>query len=107
MNYTPMDINYLTTQTVNQNARNNRIIMENSGGNSAAAMNSLLASNYKGQVATADAYRAGTEYNNQNKNQAIEFNRGTNTFNSEKGLEAAIQNQNLDWNKAQFALSAS
>ena len=104
MSYNPLDVNYLLTQMGNQNIGNRRAIIENTAGNTSAALSGLLSSNYKGQLAMVDAFRQAYDYNNTQKKQVDEFNRGTDTFNSEQSLKANIQNQNITAAKADFLM---
>jgi cysteine synthase len=48
----------------NQNIGNRRAIIENTAGNTSAALSGLISSNYKGQLAMADAFRQAYDYNN-------------------------------------------
>lgn len=93
MSYTPMDINYLMTQIGNQNLGARRAVIENSAGNAGTAANAVIASNYKGNNALGDAFRSALEYNQNKDNIVRDFNRGTNTFNSETDFKGQVQNQ--------------
>lgn len=93
MSYTPMDINYVMTQIGNQNLGTRRAVIENSAGNAGTAANAVIASNYRGNNALGDAFRSALEYNQNKDNIVREFNRGTNTFNSEVDFKGQIQNQ--------------
>lgn len=93
MTYTPMDINYLMTQVGNQNIGNRRAIMESYVGNPGATANALLAANYKGTTAMGEAFRQANEYNLKNQQLVGEFNRGTDTYNSEADFEGQSKNQ--------------
>ena len=93
MSYTPMDINYVMTQIGNQNLGARRAVIENSAGNAGTAANAVIASNYKGNNALGDAFRSALEYNQNKDNIRREFNRGTNTFNSEIDFKGQVQNQ--------------
>lgn len=93
MSYTPMDINYIMTQIGNQNLGARRAVIENGAGNAGTAANAIIASNYRGNNALGDAFRSALEYNQNKDNIVREFNRGTNTFNSEADFRSQAQNQ--------------
>lgn len=79
-----------------------RAAQEYSAGNSAVAMNNLLAANYQSQLAGANAFLEAEKENLVRKAQAQEFNRGTNTFNAEGIFKANQANQALDLSKAEM-----
>lgn len=89
MSYTPLDTNYMMTQIGNQNIGTRRALIE-SGANSPSA---LLASNYKGTTAMGQALRDAQLYELEQKAKVADFNRGTNTFNSESDFKSQIYNQ--------------
>lgn len=93
MSYTPMDINYVMAQIGNQNLGARRAVIENSAGNAGTAANAVIASNYRGNNALGDAFRSALEYNQNKDNIVKDFNRGTNTFNSEIDFKGQVQNQ--------------
>lgn len=102
MTYTPTNTSYLLTTLGNQNIGMRRAAQEYSAGNSAVAMNNLLAANYQNQLAGANAFLEAEKENLARKAQAQEFNRGTNTFNAEGIFKANQANQALDLSKAEM-----
>ena len=102
MTYTPINTSYLLTTLGNQNIGMRRAAQEYSAGNSAVAMNNLLAANYQSQLAGANAFLEAEKENLARKAQAQEFNRGTNTFNAEGIFKANQANQALDLSKAEM-----
>lgn len=102
MTYTPTNTSYLLTTLGNQNIGMRRAAQEYSAGNSAVAMNNLLAANYQSQLAGANAFLEAEKENLARKAQAQEFNRGTNTFNAEGIFKANQANQALDLSKAEM-----
>lgn len=102
MTYTPTNTSYLLTTLGNQNIGMRRAAQEYSAGNSAVAMNNLLAANYQNQLAGANAFLEAEKENLARQAQAQEFNRGTNTFNAEGIFKANQANQALDLSKAEM-----
>ena len=82
-----------------------RNIMNTSGGNRANAIGSLLAADYNAQLAQADAIRQGEDTNWNRYVQTETFNRGTNQYNSEAALKAAMANQEARMKASQLGLS--
>lgn len=111
MQYNPMDSEYITNQIRQQGANTNNAIMDSSGGNRGVAQAGLLASNRSTGDAIGDSMFRMAEYNNQNRQQVQDFNRGTNMFNAQQDMQVAqanlnMQNQEQMYNKqAQAALS--
>jgi uncharacterized protein YidB (DUF937 family) len=67
--------------------------MNTSGGNRAAAMAGILASDNNTMNQLGDLYRKAAEYNLEQKQKVADFNRATNMFNSEGFYKADAQNQ--------------
>ncbi len=111
MRYNPMDSEYITNQIRQQGANTNNAIMDSSGGNRGVAQAGLLASNRSTGDAIGDSMFRMAEYNNQNRQQVQDFNRGTNMFNAQQDMQVAqanlgMQTQEQMYNKqAQAALS--
>lgn len=99
MAYTPLDINYLATQIGNQGLGARRALVERGAG-----PQSIIASNYGTQTALGDAIMKANQLNRQNLAQALEFNRGTDTTNIQNDLHAALANQRMAKEKADFLL---
>lgn len=93
LTYRPFDINYVANQIRQQGNTQLNSIRNLSAGNRATAMMQQLANNYSIQNALANAYRQAEEYNLNQREKVATFNRGTNQFNSEMGLKAAMANQ--------------
>jgi len=93
LTYNPFDINYTANQLRAAEQASARNILNTAGGNSGNAMAGLLANNYNSQLAMANAYRQADEYNLAQRKEVEDFNRGTNTTNSQGFLDAAKANQ--------------
>lgn len=104
LTYRPIDINYIANTLNNQSLGARRAAIEGSLGNSAAASPQLAALNYTSQIALGNALMQAMKENREQEERIGTFNRGTDTFNTEMGLKAAVQNQNLDLAKADFLM---
>lgn len=104
LTYNPIDINYIATAANNQSIGARRAAIENSLGNSATALGQLPALNYTSQKALGDLFIQAAKENNVLKESVNRFNRETDSFNIENALRADIQNQGMDYNKANFLL---
>ena len=91
MRYNPMDITYGLNQLAAQSRATDREL-QNVAGTRGAAMSGLLANGYNNQLAEGNMYRQALEYNDALRKQAEEFNRATDQYNSQMGLEAAVAN---------------
>jgi hypothetical protein len=87
--YNPMDIWY-QQNALNAQARATDRALANSTSPSRAA--GLLANGYNSQLASGNLYRQALEYNDAQRKEVEDFNRKTNMFNSQMGLEAAMAN---------------
>ena len=96
LTYKPLDRNYYINKLNAQSGATRRAIINQSGGNRATAMAGLLAADYNAQGRLGDLARQAEEYNLAQRERVEAFNRGTNQFNSEMGLRAAIANQAND-----------
>lgn len=92
LTYRPLDRNYYTNQLRSNAAANRRAIMNTSGGNRAAAMAGLLASDYNFGNQLGQLARQAEEYNQQLRERVAGFNRQTNLANAEIGLKASMAN---------------
>ena len=106
LTYRPTDINYIANRMAAQAGATRRNIMNTSGGNRANAVGSLLAADYNSQIAQADAIRQSEDTNWNRLMQRATFNRGTNQYNSEAALKAAIANQEARMKASQLGLSS-
>lgn len=93
LTYRPFDINYIANQIRQQGNTQLKNINNLSGGNRAAAMTQQALANYNTQIALGNAYRQAEESNLAQKEKVATFNRGTNQYNTEMELKAAMANQ--------------
>jgi len=96
MTYTPLDRLFYANQLGAQAGATRRAILNTSGGNRGAAIAGLLAADYNAQGQLGNLFRQAEEYNLAQREKVAAFNRGTNMFNSEQGLKAAIANRERD-----------
>lgn len=94
LTYNPFDRNYYINKLNAESGATRRAIVNQSAGNRATALAGLLAADYNAQGKLGDLARQAEEYNLGQKERVATFNRGTNQFNSEMGLRAAMANQN-------------
>jgi hypothetical protein len=88
----PLDREYLMSQMIAQGNATRRAIRENAAGNRANANAALLANDYATQIGMGETFRQGDLYNRNDALQVAEFNRGTNSTNSELDKAAQIYN---------------
>ena len=93
LTYRPFDRNYYINKLNAQSGATRRSIVNQSAGNRATALAGLLAADYNVQGKLGDLARQAEEYNLGQRERVATFNRGTNQFNSEMGLKAAMANQ--------------
>ena len=93
LTYRPFDRNYYINKLNAQSGATRRAIVNQSVGNRATALAGLLAADYNAQGKLGDLARQAEEYNLGQRERVATFNRGTNQFNSEMGLKAAMANQ--------------
>ena len=105
LTYKPMDIDYRTNQLLSKSAATDRNILNTSGGNRAAAMAGLLASEYNTQLGLSELARQADEYNRAQEERVAGFNRQTDLSNSQMGLQAAMANQQARNNVTQLRLN--
>jgi hypothetical protein len=102
LRYNPMDI-WFEQNRMDANARaTDRAIMNST---SPSRMAGLLASGYNSQIADGNLYRQALEYNDAKRERVADFNRRTNMFNSQMGLEAAMANARYNQVARQMGLS--
>lgn len=92
LTYNPFDINYTANKLNAQAAANRRAISNTNYGNRSMANAALLASDLNAQTALGDAYRQAAEYNQGLRERVATFNRSTNQYNSQTGLQADMFN---------------
>lgn len=93
LQYRPLDRNYYIN-TLNANTAATRSnLMNLAGANRANLMSGILAADYNAGMKLGDLARKAEEYNEGIKERVATFNRGTDQFNSEGLLKAAMANQ--------------
>lgn len=97
----PIDINYYADQVASQSAAAKRQIANQAGLNRGAAMAGLIAADYNGQNAWGEMLMKTAQENNKLKLQESTFNRETDQFNSQQGLQAAMARTQVDQLKQQ------
>lgn len=93
LTYRPLDRDYYTNKLNAQAEATRRAIIDQSGGNRATATAGILAADYNAQNRLGDLARQAEEYNMAQRERVEAFNRGTNQFNSELAMRAAMANQ--------------
>ena len=96
LTYRPLDRNYYINKLNAEAGATRRAIVNQSGGNRATAIAGLLAADYNALGRMGDLARQAEEYNMAQRERVEAFNRGTNQFNAEMALKAAIANQRND-----------
>ena len=93
LTYKPFDRDFYINKLNAQAGATRRNLLNTSGGNRATAMAGILAAdnNYLNQLGSLA--RQAEEYNLAQRSQVEEFNRGTNTTNSQGFLQADLANQ--------------
>ena len=107
LGYRPFDRLFYANQLGAQSGATRRNIMNTSGGNRGAVMAGLLAADYNVGNQLGNLYRQAEEYNLGQRQKVAEFNRGTNQFNSEGFLKAAMANQQGYDTKVKAAIAAA
>ena len=92
LKYTPFDRDYYINKLNANTAAGRRAVMNTSGGNRAAALAGLLATDYNYGNQLGDLARKAEEYNLAQRQQVEDFNRSTNIFNSEMGTKVDMFN---------------
>lgn len=104
LTYNPFDRNYYINKLNADSGATRRAIVNQSAGNRATALAGLLAADYNAQGRLGDLARQAEEYNLGQRERVTTFNRGTNQFNSEMGLKAAMANQSTLANLRDYRL---
>lgn len=107
LTYNPFDRNYYINKLNAESGATRRAIVNQSAGNRATALAGLLAADYNAQGKLGDLARQAEEYNLGQKERVATFNRGTNQFNSEMGLKAAMANQSALANLRDYRLKGT
>lgn len=105
LTYKPLDRNYYINKLNAQAGATRRAIVNQSGGNRATALASLLAADYNAQNSLGDLARQAEEYNFNQRKEVEAFNRGTNQFNSEMALKTALANKENEKTRLQARIT--
>lgn len=107
LTYRPFDRNYYINKMNAEAGASRRVILNTASGNRATAMAGILAAdnNYLNQL--GNLARQGEEYNLAQRQQVENFNRGTNTTNSQGFLQADMANQKALMNARELALKGT
>ena len=104
--YKPMDRMFYANELGAHNAATRSAILGSMNANRQAAMNNLLAADYNANIGLGKLYREGYESNLAQRQKVKEFNRGTNQYNSQAGLEVSKANANIAQARANMRLGA-
>ena len=107
LTYTPFDRDYYINKLNADTAASRRGLVNTSGGNRAAAMAGILASDYNYGNQLGALARQAEEYNLAQRQAVETFNRATNMANAEMGLKAAMANQEAALNAGRTRLSGT
>ena len=102
MRYSPLDRQFHTNQLLASSRATDRALANNTSPSKAAAM---LANGYNTTLSLGNLARQAEEYNRAMYERTKEFNRKTNMFNSQMGLEAAMANARYHQAAQQMGLS--
>ena len=107
LTYKPFDRDYYINKMNAEAGAARRSLLNTSGGNRATAMAGILAAdnNYMNQI--GNLARQAEEYNLAQRQQVENFNRATNTTNSQGFLQADIANQQALMNSRQLGLKGA
>ena len=92
LTYRPFDRDYYINKLNADTAAGRRAIVNTSGGNRAAAMAGILASDYNYGNQLGALARQAEEYNLAQRQAVEQFNRGTNVTNAEMAMKADLAN---------------
>lgn len=107
LSYQPFDRNYYINKLDASSNTTRRGLQNTSGGNRANMQAGLLAADYNYGQNLGDLARKAEEYNLAQRQQVEGFNRGTNQFNSEGAMRAAMANNQNDELRMRAAMSAA
>lgn len=100
LRYTPLDREFYLNRLDANTAAGRRAVMNTSGGNRAAALAGILATDYNYGNQLGDLARKAEEYNLEQRQKVEDFNRNTNIFNSEMGTKVDMFNTETARNQA-------
>lgn len=95
LTYRPLDRNYYLNKLGAQSGASRRAILNTSGGNRAAALAGILASDYNTGNQIGNLARQAEEYNLAQRQMVENFNRGTNQYNSQMDFQAQNANNQV------------
>lgn len=107
MTYRPLDRNYYSNQARSANAATQRAIMDQSGGNAAAARAALVGTDYNFINGLGALNRQAEEYNLDQRGKVIAHNAGINQYNSTGAYQASAANAGNALNAAQLRLNGA
>ena len=93
LTYRPLDRDYYINKLNRQAASTRRALQNTSGGNRLQAQAGILAADYNYGENLGNLARQAEEYNQAQRERVEAFNRGTNQYNSEAAMRAAIADQ--------------
>ena len=95
MEYNPIDTEFYTSKIQRNAAATRNALMNNSGGNRAAANAGIIASDYMFNENIGDLALKAAEYNQAQREKVKTYNQGINRYNSEMGYRANAFNSEL------------
>lgn len=105
MRYNPLDRLFYANQMQANSRATDRGLMNISANNRGTAMAGMLANNYSTQQGLGNLDRQAEEYNRAQYERKKEYDRRTNMFNAQMGLEADMANARYRQQARQFELS--
>ena len=101
MDYTPFDTEWMINKLKSQTAATRSGILNTASGNRATAMAGLLGVNQQTNEAIGDAYMRAAQYNQDRKNQTLQFNSAIEQANVGAANQAQLQNLQLQQQEIQ------
>ena len=105
MTYRPLDRLFYANQLQANSRATDRALANTSGGNRGTAQAAMIANGYNTNNNLGNLYRQAEEYNLAQREKVADFNRRTNMFNSQMGLEADMANARYRQQAANAQLS--
>ena len=97
--YNPIDINYWYNRALANNRGTNRNLIDNSNGSGAIANANLVANNYNFVNSIGDLGFNGENQNWARLKDVVNFNRGTNQYNSDLDYKTQVTNEEMQKDK--------
>lgn len=107
LTYRPFDRDYYINKLNAQSGSTRRAIANQGNGNRGNVVAGLLAADNNAMQKIGDLGRQAEEYNNQQRVNVATFNRGTNQYNSEGIMKAAMANQQALMNSRNTILNGT